>query len=205
MSIFWEFKMNLYTKTHLEFLRCSFARLTTYLEVLEGPLRDRLHINSHDSNSEEYKEAISFLNQVRQSFLVTLMSQAELWLIRNCRLEAKRRNIDWQSNWHHNPFEDAKNFYREELGDPFEFGEHDEWEKVKWYYEIRNCIIHRHGSLTGFSDQPINRRLKAFINQETGVSIKNIGSEIYLEHKFCQDALSTVYKLLHDMFSSLSF
>jgi hypothetical protein len=173
------------------------------LEVLEGPLRERLQIKPPESDPSDYTEAVDFLNQVRQSFLVTLLSQAELWLIRNCRVEARRRNIDWKPN-RGNPFEDAKKFYREELGDPFDFGRCKEWSKVKWYYEIRNCIVHRHGSLTGFSDQPIDRQLEKFIDHETGLSVKGAGKEIYIEYAFCQEALVTVYKLLQNMLSSLS-
>jgi hypothetical protein len=193
--------MDLYTKANLEFLRCSFARLATYLEVLEGPLHERLQ--TPESKPADYAEAVDFLNQVRQSFLVTLISQAELWLIRNCRAEAKLRGIDWQHNWRCNPFEEAKNFYRKELGDPFEFGEHKEWDKVKGYYRVRNCIVHRHGSLTGFSDQLIDRRLEKFIDQEAGLSVQGTGKEIHIEYVFCQEALKTVYKLLYDMFHSL--
>lgn len=197
--------MDLHTKTKLVFLRYSFARLATYLEVLEEPLIERLeeYTDTELSGATDYPQTVGFLNQVRQSFIVTLMSQIELWLIRDCRVEAKRRGIRWRYDRRCSPFDNAKHFYRDELGDPFEFGKHEEWEKTLKCYEVRNCIVHRHGSLTGLSDQPIDGSLRNFIDREAGLSVQGVGKEIYIEPEFCRGALMTAHKLLEDMFRSL--
>ena len=197
--------MDIYTKTKLLFLKYSFKKLATYLEVVEEPLREsvREHTNTQLSDPINYPETMGFLNQARQSFIVTLMSQVELWLIRDCRVEAERRDIRWGYSRRCSPFDNVKHFYRNKLGDPFEFGEHEEWEKTLKCYEVRNCIVHQHGSLTGFNDQPINSSLKDFIDREAGLSVQGLGKEIYIEPEFCRKTLMTAYKLLENMFSSI--
>lgn len=205
--------MDIFTKSKLVFLEYSFTRLATYLEVLESPMRERLRVEHSEDHAQkvpdhlevvDYIEAADFLNQVRQSFLVILLSKFELWLIRDCRIEAKRRGINWTCDRRRSPLDNAKDFYREELDNPFEFGGHEGWEKTTRYYDVRNCIIHRHGSLAGFSDLTIDRRLEGFIKREPGLSVQGLAMEIYIEHDFGRESLGTVHNLLQDMFCSLS-
>lgn len=139
-----------------------------------------------------------FANLMRQSFFVSLYAFLELWLLRECRIEGKRReDVKLSlSDLRGTGIEKGKVYLSKVLGLQFSFGTSSEWEKIKKYKLLRNCIVHRQGSLTGLSNLEVNRSLEQFVKDEEGLSLHSTGSQVVVKHEFCAEAMLVIHKFL---------
>jgi hypothetical protein len=103
-------------------------------------------------NSDQIK---GFTNLLRQSFVTSLYSFMELRILQECHIDSKLR--DGGESYDNIPKEysgidKAKYYYQKVLISDFPFRTSPDWKWILNLKRLRNCIIHRQGSLTGFSD-----------------------------------------------------
>lgn len=108
----------------------------------------------------EAERVESFTNLLRQSFLTSLYSFMELWLMRECHLHSKR-NDGGQSyrSTKGKGIEKAKRYFKNVMRSDYPFGSSQDWIWITNFQLLRDCIIHRQGSLTGFSDFDVDSSL----------------------------------------------
>jgi len=209
----------MYLRLKRIFLDYEIANFYRYLEAMEESLRDRLRETSVEiqrakaeiqelgESAEHRAELVELLaessrvegivNLMRQSFFVSLYAFLELWLRRECRVEGRRReNVKLSlSDLRGRGIEQAKTYFTKVLESEFPFAS-EEWNKIKKYQWLRDCIVHRQGSLTGLSDYVIKSELKKFVEAENGLCLCGPGSQILIEHDFCVEALQTIRSFL---------
>ncbi len=191
-----------------------------YLEVMEESLRNRAQETSTEmqrigeeiqksGESAERRAELTellvesyrfdgFANLMRQSFFVCLYAFLELWLLRECRIEGKRTASVKLSpgDLRGSVIEKAKVYLSKVLGSEFRFDTSREWEKIKKYKLLRNCIVHRQGSLTGLSGLDVDPSLEKFVDDEEGLHLRGPGSKILVEGDFCVEALRIIHTFL---------
>ena len=142
-----------------------------------------------------------FANRTMQSFLVNLFSFMELWLTRECYLDSSRRDngSSWQNTRGHG-IKRAQKYYSTVLASAYPFASSSEWEWLTKLQLLRNCIVHRNGSLTGFSRLPIDKNLAKFVGEEEGLSLSGVdGAQIFINKEFCEKAIQNVHKFLVEL------
>jgi hypothetical protein len=146
----------------------------------------------------EAEQVKGFTNLLRQSFLTSLYSFMELWLIRECHLDSKRR--DGGKSYKatkEKGIEKAKKYFSGVMGNDYPFNSSQDWLWITNFQLLRDCIVHRQGSLTGLSDFEINSILAKFIDYENGLSLFGIeNNQVFVEHEFCFKALQIVHRVM---------
>jgi hypothetical protein len=121
----------------------------------------------------------------------------ELWLIRECYLDSKRRDDGKSYNAIKQKAEGidrVKKYFSGVMKSDYPFCSSQDWLWITNFQLLRNCIIHRQGSLTGFSDFDIDVTLAKFVDHENGLSL--LGNQIFIEYEFCLKALQTVHRFM---------
>ena len=210
----------MYRKLIRFFLEREIANFHKFLHMLEENLSikrqeisDSLNLvyanlDGADKDYERHKELANmmveadqmkdFINLFRQSFLTSLYSFMELWLARDCHLDSKQRDdSESYKATKGKGIEKVKNYLTTIKTSDFPFDSSQDWLWIKNFQLLRDCIIHRQGSLTGFSDFEIDATLARFVDREDGLSLYGINNEqIFIEHDFCLKALQTVHKFM---------
>ena len=152
----------------------------------------------------ESEQLMGFSNLLRQSFLTSLYSFMELWLLRECYLDSKRRD----SGNSYNEFKKdtgiikVKRYHQKVLQSNFSFDTNKEWLWLNNLRLLRDCIVHKQGSLTGFSDFEANPILKSFVQNESGLSLIGVdNNQIFVDHDFCLKALETIHRFMLEFLS----
>ena len=166
------------------------------------------NLDGVDKNDERRKELINlkveaeqvkgFTNLLRQSFLTSLYSFMELWLMRNCYLDSKRRDggKSYKST-KGKGIEKAKRYYSSVMESEYQFASSQDWLWITKFQLLRDCIIHRQGSLTGFSDFEVDSTLAKFVKDENGLSlIGTDNQQVFIEYEFCLKSLQTVHRFM---------
>jgi hypothetical protein len=204
--------VQLYAKLRRFFLEREIANFYSYLDSLDQVLnaaRQHASENIEQLNNElsalnqpddTKKELIDFMveaeqlkgfsNLLRQSFLTSLYSFLELWLRRECYLDSKHRNQTKAYESMGSGIEGAKKYLSRIMQSSYDFNSPD-WQWIIKFKKLRDCIVHRQGSLTGFSDYPVDSTL-------FGVDKK----QIFVEREFCLGTLEIVHKFLGEILSS---
>jgi len=207
------------------FLEREVANFYSYLSTLEDALNTKrrevsMNINFADSkcvNSDpgdqnrkellnlkvEAEQLEGFSNLLRQSYLVSLYSFMELWLIRECHIDSKHRDGGKSyKSIKEKGIEKAKKYFADVMRNDFPFGTSQDWLWITNFRLLRDCIVHRHGSLTGFSDFEADPILNAFVQNESGLSLFGVdNNQVLVEYEFCLKALKTVHRFMLDIFS----
>lgn len=167
-----------------------------------------INLKGGDKVDERHKELMNmmgeadqlkgFINLFRQSFLTSLYSFMELWLMRDCHLDSKQRdNGESYKAAKGKGIEKAKNYFSIIKASDYPFGSSQDWLWIRNFQLLRDCIIHRQGSLTGFSDFEIDSILAKFVASEDGLSLYGINNEqVFIEREFCLKALKTVHRFM---------
>jgi hypothetical protein len=146
----------------------------------------------------EAEQVKGFANLLRQSFLTSLYSFMELWLMRECHLDSKRR--DGGKSYKATKgkgIEKAKRYFTSLMQSGYPFGLSQDWLWMTNFQLLRDCIIHRQGSLTGFSDFEIDSTLAKFVDSESGLSLFGPDNkQIFVEREFCGRALQIVHRFM---------
>jgi hypothetical protein len=146
----------------------------------------------------EADQVKGFTNLFRQSFLTSLYSFMELWLMRHCHLDSKRRDGGKSYKAAKGKgIEKFKNYFSNIMVSDYQFGSSQDWLWIKNFQLLRDCIIHRQGSLTGFSDFEIDLTLVKFVDNESGLNLFGIDNkQIFIEREFCLGALQIVHRFM---------
>ena len=209
-----------YRKLIRFFLEREIANFHKFLHVLDEILSMKrqelaesmnlasINLKGADKDDERHKEFMNmmgeadqlkgFINLFRQSFLTSLYSFMELWLMRDCHLDSKNRD-DGRSYeaTSGKGIEKAKNYFTNTKASDYPFGSSQDWLWIRNFQLLRDCVIHRQGSLTGFSDFQVNSTLAKFVQSEHGLSLYGINNEqIFIEREFCLKALQTVHRFM---------
>lgn len=147
------------------------------------------------SESEQVK---GFINLLRQSFITSLYSFMELWLLRECYLHSKRKDggMSYKSI-EGVGIRKAKKYFVKIMESDFPFYSSQDWQWITNLQLLRDCIIHRQGSLTGFSDFEENPTLAKFVNDESGLNLFGINhNQVFVEYEFCMKTLQIVHRLM---------
>ncbi len=203
------------------FLEFEIVNFYRYLKTLEEALNIRKqelttsiadsNLDGFDKNDERRSELMNlkveaervkgFTNLLRQSFLTSLYSFMELWLIRDCHLDSNRRDggksfISTKGKG----IEKAKKYFSSVMESDYPFGSSQDWLWITNFQLLRDCIIHRQGSLTGQSNFKIDLPLAKFVNDENGLSLFGPHNhQVFIEDEFCLTALQTVHRFMLEL------
>ena len=205
------------------FLEFEITNFYRYLKTLDEVLDTRkqeltnsiadINLDGIDKNSERRHELINlkaeaervkgFTNLLRQSFLTSLYSFMELWLIRDCHLDSRRRDSGKSfKSTRGKGIRLAKNYFSKVIKSDYPFGTSHDWKWITNFQLLRDCIIHRQGSLTGHSNFEIDSTLAKFVNGENGLSLFRPRShQVFIEREFCLTALQTIQRFMVELLS----
>ena len=210
--------VQIYKKLTRFFLEREIANFYEFLKTLDEGLNIRRqelsvsiadgNLDDVDENDERRKEFINlkveaeqvkgFTNLLRQSFLISLYTFMELWLMRECHLDSKRKDGGKSYNSTKGKgIEKAKKYFSSIMESDYPFGSSQDWLWITNFQLLRDCIIHRQGSLTGFSDFEVDPTLAKFVNDENGLSLFGTDNQqVFIEYEFCLKALQTIHRLM---------
>ena len=214
----------MYKKMQRIFLEYEMGNLYRYLDTLEQTLntmQQDVSSNMEDmSNNElatlnqddEYRKELinfkmeverlrGFSNLLRQSFLISLYSFMELWLLRECHLDSKRRDSGKSyKSMRSKGLEKTKRYFSKVIQSEYPFSASQDWLWITNFRLLRDCIVHRRGNLSGLSDFEIDSTLFAFVQKERGLSLSGTNNQqIFIEYEFCLKSLKTVHKLMSEI------
>lgn len=93
--------------------------------------------------------------------------------------------------------EKVKEYFSGVMESEYPFGSSQDWLWITNFQLLRDCVIHRQGSLTGFSDFEIDLTLAKFVNRENGLSLFGVdNNQVFIEYEFCLKALQTVHRFM---------
>jgi len=212
-----------FQKIYLIFYKNQLASLNDFLQIMQSTLDDRVNNIDIDldsiKNEEGFKENLDAFsheilnkegevleireheNLLRKTFIVSLYSFMELWLLRDCRHKLKlRKDLKLSlSDLSGKGLEKAKTCYSKVLGIDYSFGDSKDWYFITQLKAMRNCIVHRQGSLTGLSDLPITgeaKKLKTFVQIEKHLRFYGPGEQIFIESDFCLKSLVIIDRFM---------
>lgn len=218
--------IRVYKKFKQYFLEREIANFYEYLNILDKELNLRQQdvlakINNSDNTlneteithehrnelidlkieSDQIKE---FTNILRQSFITSLYSFMELWLLRECHLDSKRKDGgESYKSIEGVGIRKAKKYFVKIMESDFPFDSSPDWQWATKLQLLRDCIIHRQGSLTGFSDFEVNPTLAKFVDDESGLGLFGINNnQVFVEYEFCLKALQIVHRLMLKLLAS---
>ncbi len=215
----------IYKKLKRFFLEREIANFYEYLNTLDEGLNIKVQdvlkrievadkdLNELDRNDERRNELVNlkveaeqikgFTNLLQQSFLTSLYSFMELWLIRECYLDSKRRDGgESYKTTKGKGLEKVKRYFSKILESDYSFGSSQDWLWVKKFQLLRDCIVHRQGSLTGFSGFEVNSTLAQFVDSENALSLFGVdNNQVFIEYEFCLKALQTIHRFMLELLS----
>jgi hypothetical protein len=178
--------------------------ITANMNFAETKLSEK---NQNDEHRKEFvnlmveaEQIKGFTNLLRQSFLTSLYSFMELWLIRDCHLDSQRRDggKSYKSIKKIGLTKVVK-YFSSVMKNDYPFSGKD-WVWITHFQLLRDCIVHRQGSLTGFSDFEINPTLAKFIDSEPSLSLFGIDNkQVFIEYDFCVKAMKTVERVMLEL------
>jgi len=210
----------IYKKLKQFFLEREIANFYEYLDTLDKGFsinrqdlstsidNEYNNLNEMSRNDELRKELINlrveaeqvkgFTNLLRQSFLSSLYSFMELWLIRECHLDSKRRDSGESYNITNGKgIAKVKKYFSIIMNNDYPFDSSQDWLWITNFQLLRDCIVHRQGSLSGFSSFQVDSTLAKFVDRENGLGLFGVdNNQVFIEHEFCIKALQTVHRLL---------
>ena len=196
-----------FLKTLDEGLEIRRQELVKSIDTVDSDLKN---VEKDDERREELinlkveaEQVKGFTNLLRQSFLTSLYSFMELWLMRECHLDSKRRDGGQSYKATKGKgIEKAKRYFASVMKSDYLFGSSQDWIWITNFQLLRDCIIHRQGSLTGFSDFDVDTTLAKFVRDEQGLSLFGTDNQqAFIEYEFCLKALQTVHRFMIEVLS----
>jgi len=141
----------------------------------------------------ELEITLNFPNILRRSFFVNLYSFLESTLMQKCHdLEQKGGQTLLLKEIPDKGIQKAMTYLIKVQGIPFSLGKSSQWEKIRHYQRLRNCIVHNEGKL----DERTSYRseIESFVAKEPGLSLS--GDEVVLGADFCSEAIDIVETFL---------
>lgn len=141
----------------------------------------------------ELEITLNFPNILRRSFFVNLYSFLESTLMQKCHdLERKDVQTLLLKEIAGKGIQQAMTYFIKVQGIPFSLGESSQWEKIRHYQRLRNCIVHNEGKLDErTSERP---KIESFVAKEPGLSLSD--GEVVLGADFCSEAIDVIETFL---------
>ena len=167
------------------------------------PLRLKGYITEEDFIADEVNEISTNLQKIdefadllEKSFFISLYAFLEAQLNNECRTR-KRENKSIKislEDVHGTGINRAKTYLVKVLGSSFPFEANSQWQEVKLYGKLRNCLVHNEGKVS-------DEELKKYIGSKNNLSyVPAFGGDYVVFGKgFCRQALSTIFTLLRSM------
>ena len=118
--------------------------------------------------------------------------------MRECHLDSKHR--DGGKSYKATKgkgIEKAKKYFISVMQSSYPFDSSQDWLWMTKFQLLRDCVIHRQGSLTGFSDFEMDSTLAKFVDSESGLSLFGVDNkQIFIEREFCLKALQIVHRFM---------
>lgn len=173
----------------LEFFRNYLVTLESFLSTSYGEAEAIL---SDDSFSKQ--EISEFTNLLLSSFVVSLCSYLESRLVKECRQSQQddpNIKLSFDDINGRNIIRKAETYLVKVLDTSFPFATDSNWEELRWYNQIRNCIVHKEGIV-------FDKELKKYIEKRDDVSLEKAFGNNYLilSKNFCEKMLSNVEAFL---------
>jgi hypothetical protein len=172
------------------------------IEVTNSDLTVDLKAREKWTNLAVEEDSIEmFVNRVRQNNIVNLCSLFELWILRDCLIHAKNNNNGKKliSSRNVSGLYKIKKYFVEVKNSKYDFSSQN-WKWIKGLFLLRNCIIHRQGSLSGLSNFEVNTELVIFVENEKYLHIPDKRSNIIeIDYAFCNKALFLVQQTMADI------
>jgi len=129
---------------------------------------------------------------LRNSFLVSAYSMLEHKLVYICY--QLRKEFGLSHSWN-----DARGTKLEQFKKccnkahlPLSFASQD-WQEIKNYSLVRNCIVHNNGLMKGFREE---QKLRIYTNSKKIISQNLIRQQITLTEQFCKEVIKTMRAFL---------
>ncbi len=178
---------------------------------IEKIINDNSQMGDDGKPSKEYIKLLieleqlkGFLNLLRQSFIASLYSFMELWILRECFLDSNRRDRgkSYRKFSKYRGIEKAKKYYLEIMKSNYSFKTKKDWQWINKLKRLRDCIMHRQGSLTGFSSYDIDKTLKLFVEKEDGLQFLGVKYyQVFIYHEFCEKSKEIVRRFMIELLS----
>lgn len=194
--------LHAFLKTLDKGLETNKQKVSKHIDAVEIMLRG---VTNDDDRRKEFislrveaEQVKGFTNLLRQSFLVSLYSFMELWLMRECYLSSQRNDSGKSYKATTGTgIKKAKQYFKGTMKSDYPFGSSKDWTWIRKFQLLRDCIIHRQGSLTGFSSFAVDSTLVKFIKNEQGLSLFGTDNQqIFVEYDFCLKALQIVHRFM---------
>ena len=168
--------------------------LETEITKLKAQLKDTIVLDEKLTNMELQVVGRHFPNILRKSFIVSLYSFLEYWLMRECRTRKGNDILLSPSDIRgENDIDRARTYLTKVLQVNFP-NNTQEWEEIQNIRKLRNCIVHNHGKCGGEK----YKSLRDYVAQNSDtLSLSN--NEIVLRGEFCKQALRTIGKFIQQL------
>ncbi|MGK7380029.1 hypothetical protein ACSFXN_19610 [Planococcus sp. 1R117A] len=149
-----------------------------------------------DHYLDEYDKYDSvFPNILRKSIFTSLFAYFEHQLMAFCEDKEKLKNIPGVG------IDKAKGYISNHL-EIRELFQEKEWEVIKKYSKVRNCLAHAGGVIYLMKSENEQGEIRKFINATKGIEI-NEGDEIILTSLFCEEFVSIAFEFLTKTFHKI--
>ncbi len=180
-------------KAKSEFETKSFTELG--LDSLPNDIRNDIY------NDKHWYYDVKFPRILRNSFLVTAISylEYEIYVIYS---RLKKIELIPSKDSTDKGYEQAKLVWK--LVDLESYHRSKIWQELKFYYKVRNCIVHKDGLIMELEYK--DRRVLIPYLKKTGIiSHDTIDEEIALTASFCEEVITTIQHFLNYMYENKSF
>ena len=147
------------------------------------------HVNSLLNEIEEFE------NILLKSFFVTIYGFLESQLMQRCRvLEQQNKGVNLSvSEIRGEGVEKAMTYLIKVQRIDFSLSSSSEWERIRNYNTLRNCIVHNEGRLDGLKEG--RDKMEKFIKRKDS-NLGLHGSYIVFTQEFCKNAWKTIEEFL---------
>ena len=170
-------------------------RLVDIIPV-DDEFKEEMYQQAHAQHYYEDKlEALDeFARMLRKSFFVSLYTFLESQFNEECRARRQEKNTQLVlSDISGSGIGRAKKYLAKVLEVDFPFASSLEWQEIRKYQQVRNCMVHSDGALEGMGQDKIDK-LKQYIDSKPTLSLS--GNRIMIHSGFCEEALQTIGRFL---------
>jgi len=161
--------------------------LVSEITTLKEQIKDAVILDKELVNTELQVVGHHFPNILRKSFLVSLYSFLEHWLLEQCYSrkgdEISVNPLDVRGE---NSIDRARVYLTKILRIDFPV-DSPEWAEIQNIRRLRNCIVHDNGRC----DQDKHAKLRNYVAQSSPILFLS-NNEVVVSSEYCQRAISTI-------------
>lgn len=168
--------------------------LSSEITRLKAEIEDAVILDDELVNTEFKVVGHHFPNILRKSFLVSLYSFLEHWLLEQCyRRKGDNVLIGPSDIRGENAIDRARIFLTKILRIDFP-SDRPEWEEIQNIRRLRNCIVHDNGRCNGDK----HKKLRDYVARNSP-SLSVSDNEVVVSSEYCQRSLRTIGKFIEHL------